>query len=300
MTICNAILTPIVTIIHLFVTILRTIVETVCNWVTTTITVIEEVAEKVCSWLPWPLDKICDWVRKLIEVVKTIVEWVCENILKTIVDVIELILEYVIFVLHWVCWIVDWILFRWLALLLCMLGVELKKCIPVCLTILSDRENNPVITVQQAKDMIAASNKLLTQCNIMLEIKSIRIVQKPDLITNVPTGAGQIFNWAFAWFSSNVCDCCSGVTIYFVRSLSNGARGHSIPGTSFILVAVDALVDDATIDHEIGHLSDLWTHSSETGNVMSVWNGTTRTKLSKFQCYMIGSSRFSHACGHRD
>ena len=299
MTICNAVLTPSVMIAHLIVAILRTIVETVCSWVTTTITVIEEVAAKVCSWLPWPLDKICNWVRKLIEVVKTIVEWVCENVLKTIVDFIELVVEYVIFVLHWVCWIVDWILFRWLALLLCVLGVELKKCIPVCLTILSDPRSGPVITVEKAKELVEASNKLLSQCRITLEVGSIRIVDKPDLINNVPTGAGQIFNWAFAWFSRNVCDCCSGVTIYFIRTLDSGARGHSIPGTSYILVAVDALVDDATIVHEIGHLADLWAHDSEVGNVMSVWNGTPRTKLRKFQCCMIGSSRFSRSCGHR-
>lgn len=197
MTICNAILTPIVTIIHLFVTILRTIVETVCNWVTTTITVIEEVTSKVCSWLPWPLDSICNWVRKLIEVVKNVIEWVCENVLKTIVDVIELVLEWVIFILHWVCWIVDWILFRWIALLLCLVGVELKKCIPVCLTILSDGESGPVITVAKAKELIAASNKLLTQCRITLEIGSIRIIDKPDLVRNVPSGVGQYLQLGF-------------------------------------------------------------------------------------------------------
>jgi hypothetical protein len=285
-------------ILHLFVAVLRTIVETVCNWVTTTIKIIKEVAQKICSWMPWPISELCKWGTKLIEVFETITEWICENILKTIVDIIETIVEYIVFILHWVCWIIDWILFRWVALLFCTLGFKTRKCIPVCLTILSDPREGPVITVERANELVAASNVLLRQCDITLEVGSVRIVEKPDLIRNVPTSAGHLFSRAFVWFSRNVCDCCSGVTIYFIRTLDSGARGHAIPGTSYILVAVDALVDDATIVHEIGHLADLWAHDDQVGNVMSLWNGTARTIIRPGQCCMIGSSRFSHACRH--
>ena len=300
MTICNLILTPIIAILHLFVQVLRTIVETVCHIVTTVIRTVKEVAQKICGYLPWPLSSLCKWGTKLIEVFETIVETICETILKTIVDLIEQIVEYVIFILHWVCWIIDWILFRWLALLFCRLGFKSRKCIPVCLTILADAREVQTITVDAAKAMVEKSNVLLQQCDITLVVESVKIVQKPDLIDNVPTGAGHLFSSAFRWFSSNVCYCCSGVTIYFVGSLDSKARGHAIPGTSYILVAVKDVVDDATIVHEIGHLCDLWSHDDEVGNVMSITTGTPpRTKIREHQCCMIGSSRFSRNCGHQ-
>lgn len=299
MTICNLVLTPIIAVLHLVVTIIRTIVETICNIVTTTITTIKEIAQKICGYLPWPLNKLCKWGTKLIEVIETVTKTICEDILKTIIDVVELVVEYVIFILHWVCWIIDWIFFRWLALLVCRLGFSSRKCIPVCLTILADDRGNQTIDIAAARDMVEKSNGLLKQCDITLEIESVKVVHKPDLINQVPTGAGHVFNWAFGWFSKNVCFCCSGVTIYFVATLDSGARGHAVPGTSYILVAVDAVVDDATIVHEIGHLSDLWSHDDEVGNVMSITNGTPpRTKIREHQCCMIGSSRFSSNCGH--
>lgn len=301
MTICNLILTPIVAVLHLFVQVIRNIVETVCRIVTTVIRTVKEVAQKFCGYLPWPLNKLCKWVTKLIEIFETITETICEKILKTIVSVLELLVEYVIFILHWVCWIVDWIFFRWLALLACRLGLKSRKCIPVCLVILTDARGKPVIEVDAARDMVTKSNALLRQCDVTLEVGSIKLVQKPDLIHKVPTGAGQLFSWAFAWFSSNVCYCCSGVTVYFIASLDSGARGHAIPGSSYVLVAVDAVVDDATIVHEIGHLCDLWSHDDQVGNVMSITNDQgmpPRTILREHQCCMIGSSRFAGICGH--
>ncbi len=298
MTLCNLVLTPIVGILRVLVALLRQIVETVCGWVTRTIRVVREVAERVCRRLPWPLSVLCGWVRRLIEVLETVTEWICEIVLKTIVEFVELFVEYLIFVLKWVCWLVDWVAFRWLAFLLCRAGIELRRCIPLCLTILTDDRGRTAITAEQAEQMVRDSNELLRQCNVTLVVGSIRFVAKPDLIENVPTGAGQLFSRAFAWFNRNVCDCCSGVTVYFIRSLDSGARGHAIPGTNYVLVAVDALVDTATLVHEIGHLADLWRHDDEVGNVMSVFNGSPRTRLRPSQCCLIGSARFARLC-HR-
>lgn len=298
MTLCHLVLTPIIAVLHLLVAVLRHVIETVCGWVTSTIRVVREVTERVCRRLPWPLSMLCGWVRRLIEVLETVTEWVCENILKPIVDFIEMVVEYVIFLLKWVCWLVDWILFRWLAFLLCRAGIELRKCIPVCLTILTDARGRPTITAEQAQRMVDDSNALLRQCDITLVVGSIRFDDKPDLIENVPTGPGQLFSRAFVWFNRNVCDCCSGVTVYFIRSLDSGARGHAIPGSNYVLIAVDALVDTATLVHEIGHLADLWAHDDEVGNVMSIFSGTPRTQLRPSQCCLIGSARFAHVC-HR-
>lgn len=301
MTICSLIISPVIAVLHLFVKFIRILVETVCNVVTSFIKTFRQVAEKICGYLPWPLSSLCKWGTKLIEVIEKVVETICEDILKKIVTFIELLVEYVIFILHWVCWVVDWILFRWLALLFCQLGFETRKCIPVCLTILADAEGKQTIEVAAALDMVAKSNVLLRSCDLTLEVESVRIIRKGELINNVPTSAGHLFSFAFGWFSSNVCYCCSGITIYFISTLDNGARGHAVPGTSYILVAVEKIVDDATIVHEIGHLCDLWGHDDQVGNVMSITNDSgipPRTIIRELQCCMIGSSKFSRNCGH--
>lgn len=300
MTICNLVLTPIIFIIRTLIAVVRFITETLCGWVTTTITVIREVAEKICSWLPWPLDKVCEWGTKLIEVLETITEWICEEVIKRIVDFIEIVFEYLIYVLKWVCWLIDWIAFRWIALLVCLAGIEIRKCIPVCLTILTDEKGNQTISIDAAKELVTKSNVLLRQCHITLTLGDIRIVEKPDLIRDVPSGFSAIFTHAFRWFSKNVCDCCSGVTVYFVATIEGGPRGLAIPGSNWILVAVENLIDDATIVHEIGHLADLWKHDGDRENVMAIHAGVPRTKLRKLQCCLIGSARFSHACGRID
>lgn len=232
MTLCNLVLTPIVGILHALVAVLRQIVETVCGWAMRTIRVLREVTERVCRRLPWPLSVLCGWVRRLIGVLETVSEWVCETALGTSVEFVELVVEYVIVVLGWVCWLVDWIAFRWLAYLLCRAGIDPPRRIPLCPTILTDARGPPMITAAQAEQMGRESNEPLRQCDLALVVGSIRFVAKPDLIENVPTGAGQLFGRAFAWFDRDVCDCCSGVTVHLMRSLDSGARGHAIPGAS--------------------------------------------------------------------
>jgi len=296
MTLCNLVLTPIVLIIHTVIEIVRTITRTVCGWVSSVITVVKTIVEEVCSWLPWPLDKLCDLVTKVIEVLETVWEWVCETLIDTIIDIVEGFFEYIFYILKWVCWIVDWVLFRWLDLLLCHLGVHGERCIRVCLKILTDREGNTSTTRERALEMIAESNELLRQCEVRLVVTSVEFIEKPDLMDNVPCGFGSLFHKAFAWFSRHACDCCSSMTIYYIRTIDGGARGCAIPFTSWILVAVDSIVDKATIVHEIGHQSAL-THSSDKETVMATTSGTPpRTKITKGQCCMIRTASFTSSC----
>lgn len=296
MTLCNLVLTPIVLIIHYVIEVARTIARTVCSWVSSVITVFKTIVEKICSWLPWPLDKLCDLVSRVIEVVETIWNWVCETLIETIIDIVEGFFEYVFYILRWVCWIVDWIILRWLDLLLCHLGVHGDRCIRVCLKILTDREGNASTTRERALEMIAESNVLLRQCEVRLLVTGVEFIEKPDLMDNVPCGFGALFTKGFSWFSSHACDCCSSITIYFIRTIDGGARGCAIPFTSWILVAVNNIVDQATIVHEIGHQAGL-THSSDSTTVMSITNGSPpRTKISKGQCCMIRTASFTSPC----
>jgi len=46
---------------------------------------------------------------------------------------------------------------------------------------------------------------------------------------------------------------------------------------------------------EIGHLADLWAHSSDPNNVMTDRSGGTADQITSFQCCMLRTSRFSSA-----
>ena len=296
MTVRNLVLTPVVMFVHFVIEVVRTIVTTVCGWVSSVITVVKTIVEEVCSWLPWPLDKLCDLVTKVIEVVETVWNWVCNTLIETIIDIVEGFFEYIFYILKWVCWIIDWIVLRWLDLLLCHFGVGGRRCITVCLKILTDRRGVASTTRERALEMIAESNSLLDQCDVRLVVSSVEFVEKPDLMNDVPCGFGSLFTAGFSWFSSHACDCCSSMTIYYIRTIKGGARGCAIPFTNWVLVAVESVVNRATIVHEIGHQSSL-THSSDNTTVMGITNGSPpRTKITKGQCCMIRTASFTSQC----
>ena len=261
--ICSAILSPVVVLVRTLIAIVREVVRTVCEWVSSIITVIKEVAKKVCSWLPWPLNKICDWVTELIEVVETVWDWVCTEVIERIVEWIETVVEYVVYVLKWVCWVIDWGL-RLPGLLLCLLGVEPPKFMAVCVKILADEAG--------------------------MVVCGYEIVIKPEFLTSTTCAFSGMFRRFFTWFSANGCGCCSTVTVYFVEDIV-GASGCAYPGTDW--VTVDTGGDGTVVVQEIGHLADLWSHSSDPDNVMTDQPGGTHDQITRFQCCMIRTSRFA-------
>ena len=181
--------------------------------------------------------------------------------------------------------------------MLCSLGLGRIKCIKVCLIILSDENGNQSISIDDARILIETSNTLLKKCDITLSVgEEVTVVTAPDFMRNVPCGLSHLFGRHFRWFSKNVCNCCSGLTVYFVSTV-RGARGCSYPGSNWVVVGVDAVEDDATIVHEIGHLAGIFGHSDDSENIMGLFSGVPRTKITRSQCCMIGSASFSHVCG---
>ncbi|MEO7660394.1 MAG: hypothetical protein ABIV48_12345 [Pyrinomonadaceae bacterium] len=290
---CIAILSPIVVLVRTFIQIVRDIVRTVCDWVSSVITTIKEVVERVCSWLPWPLNKLCNWVTKLIEVVETVWDWVCREVIERIIDWIEIIVEYVIYILKWVCWVIDWIV-RGPALLLCLLGIEPRRFMGVCVKILADDAGNPGIPLATVQAMMRDAAAILRRCNISMVVCSIEIIRKPEYLDSTTCDFSGMFKRFFTWFSANECSCCSNVTVYFVRNIVD-ASGCAYPGTNWVTVAADG--SGCTVVQEIGHLADLWAHSDTPGNVMANPCGDS---ITDFQCCMIRTSRFVKAippCG---
>lgn len=293
MLVCQLVLSIITTVVRTVIAIVRTVVETVCSWVKTVITTIVEVAKKVCKSLPWPLSALCGWVTTLVEVVETIWEWVCEQVVKRIIDIVEVIWLYVEYILTWVCWIVDWVILKWLDLLICLAGVHGPRCIKVCVKITVDANGAPVISQAEVQNRIAQSNEILAPCNVRLELESITVEDRH--IENVKCSFGGIFSSHFIWFNRNKCYCCNGLTVFYVDSIAGSSDGCSIPPSTWIVLEEGSDLGD--IVHELGHLSDLFKHHSDPNNVMFE-TGAGRN-LTEFQCCMIRVSKFTRACGIR-
>jgi len=287
--ICNAILTPIVLIVRTIIEIIREIVTTVCGWVSTVITTIKTIVEKICTWLPWPLDKLCDLVTKVIEITETIWEWVCREVIQRIVDLIEIIVEYVIYILKWVCWAIDWVI-RFPDLILCWLGIETRRYITVCVKILTDARGNPAVPVATVEGWLRDAGSIFDRCDITLAVCGIELVPKPEYLDSTSCEFSGMFSRFFTWFSNNTCGCCSSITVYIVRDIPN-ASGCAYPGTDW--VTVDAQGDGTVIVQEIGHLADLWSHSSDPNNVMTDQGGGTHDQVTSNQCCMLRTARFS-------
>ena len=287
--ICNAILTPVVLIVRTLVQVARQIVRTVCEWVSSVLTVVKQVLERVCRWLPWPLSTLCNWVTRTITVLETVWNWVCHDVFETIFEIIEVIVEYVVYVLKWVCWAIDWVI-RLPGLLLCRLGVKPRKYMGVCVKVLADNRGNLAVPLADVQAMMRDAAALLRRCNIELLVCGYEVVIKPEYLSSTVCTVSGMFRRFFTWFSSHTCGCCSTVTVYFVKDIQE-ASGCAYPGTDWILV--DATGDGTVVIQEIGHLVDMWSHSSDPNNVMTDQPGGTHDQITEFQCCMFRTSRFA-------
>ena len=298
--ICNLILTPIVVVIRTVIQVVREVVRTVCEWVSSVIRRVVEVVERVCSWLPWPLSDICNWVTKLVEVFETVWNWVCREVIDRIIDWIEAIVTYIIYIARWVCWVIDWVV-RLPELLLCLAGIETPKIMRVCIKILTDDEGVPAVRPDEVDGMMRDAAAILARCNIRLVVESSELIRKPEFMTGTRCEFSGMFSDFFLWFSARACPCCPTVTVYFVSSM-DGASGCAYPGSDWVIVASpNGGGDGTTVVQEIGHLADLWAHSSDPNNVMTDQQqpGATHDQITRWQCCMIRTSRFASTAGLR-
>jgi len=288
MQICARILVPIVVTIRAIVHLVTEVVRTVCDWVTSTITVVKEVCEEVCGWLG-PFSFLCDWVCKLIEVVETVTEWVCEEVIETILVAIEIVFEYIAYVAQWICWVVDWVT-RLPGLLLCSAGIRPRKIIRVCIKNLAGADGVGVATNAEIDAMLTQAGSILANCNIRLLEVSRETIREPRFLTTTVCDAGGMFRRFFTWFSENACQRPCTFTVYIVDDIV-GASGCAYPGTNW--VTVEDTSPGSTMVQELGHLADLWGHTSDPNNVMTDQPGGTADQITRGQCCTIRTSRFA-------
>lgn len=291
MSFCSWVLTPIIIFIRTLVQVVRDVVRTVCEWVSSTIRTVIQVVEKVCDWLPWPLSELCKWVTKLVEVVQTVWNWVCHDVIDRIISWVEVVLEYIYYILHWVCWIIDWGI-RGPEFLLCLLGLEPTKFINVCIKVLTDDEGNPAVAASDVEGMLRDAAAIFRRCKINLVVLSNELVRKPEFLDGTTCDFSGLFSDFFVWFSANACTCCSAITVYFVHNIMGGQEsGCAYPGSNWVIIGANA--DGTVVVHEIGHLADL-THTSDPNNVMTDQQGGTHDQLTHVQCCLIRTSRFAN------
>lgn len=294
MTICNAILTPVVVLVRTFIQVVRDVVRTVCEWVSSVVRTVRTVVERICSWLPWPLSDVCNLVTKVIEVFETVWDWFCHEVIERVIDWIERIVEYITYILRWVCWVVSWI-FRGPALLLCAIGVKPQRFLNVCIRVLTDDESNPATTWEKVEADVRQAADIFRRCNIELVVSDRARVAKAAFLDGTTCDFSGMFTDFFTWFAANECSACSSVTVYYVRSIP-GAIGCAYPGSNWVTVAAggNPAGDGRTMVQEIGHLCDLWAHSSDPNNVMTDdQGGGTADQITASQCCMIRTSRFA-------
>lgn len=78
----------------------------------------------------------------------------------------------------------------------------------------------------------------------------------------------------------------------FFTWLSSPACGCAYPGTDWVTVATNG--DGTVLVQEIGHLCDLWSHSSDPNNVRTDQPGGTHDQITHHQCCRIRTARFTH------
>ena len=281
MQLCARILIPLVVTIRAIVHLVTEVVRTVCDWITTAITVVREVCEEVCGWLG-PFSFLCDWVCKLVEVVETVTEWICEEVIETILVAIEIVFEYVFYVAQWVCWVIDWVL-RLPGLLVC-------RVIRVCVKNLAGADGVGAATNAEIDAMLAQAATILSNCDIRLVEVARETIREPRFLTTTVCDVGGMGRRFFTWFSEHACARPCTFTAYIVDDIV-GASGCAYPGTNWVVV--EDTSPGSTMVQELGHLADLWGHTSDPNNVMTDQPGGTADQITSFQCCMIRTSRFA-------
>lgn len=288
MHICHSILVPVIVVIRTLVEVVTEIIRTVCEWITTTITFAKEVCEEISNILG-PFSFLVDWACKIIEWVETSVEWLCEEVVDRILTWVEQLVEYLFYILTWVCWVIS-LPFRIIGVLLCRIGFGGRRIMRICVKVLTEANGNPGVPLADVQNMMADAAAILANCNITLVVVSNETIAKEEYLDTTTCSFGGMFSGFFAWFSRNACQERCTVTVYFVRDIISFS-GCAYPGTNW--VTVDAGGDGSTVVQEIGHLADLWGHTSDPNNVMTNVGGGTHDQITPSQCCTIRTSRFS-------
>lgn len=289
--ICTMLSIPFQVILHFVLPMLKQVLETICSWVSTIIEAIKELVSKVCGWLPKPFNKLCKYVVSLITILETVVKWVCQTLIKHIIEFVTIVFTVVYYLVQTICVIVN-IIIGIPSLLLCRLGLSVRKKIRVCVKVLTDDADASLVPVSAIEQSISVMKEVYSTCNITVEVKGIERIIKPDLLTSTSCTFWGIFSSWNSWFIQNSCICCSKITVFVVDDFStSGVTGYTFWGSNYCRINKYIVNDLTAMAHEVGHVLNLY-HVNDPNNLMYATTSKTSYALKMLQCCIIRISPY--------
>lgn len=191
-------------------------------------------------------------------------------------------LEYALFLIGWVVWPLDALL----RVLNAAMGPRPGR-IRAEVTVLTRRSGDAAARAS-ALACLRQADGLLRPMDIELRIVTLDTGPWPEEVPPPMCGLGALTGGFFAWASSR-SSVAPSLTVYFVEDLG-ALAGCAVPGADWIVVELGT--DGTTIVHEIGHLADLWRHTSDPDNVMTDRPGGRHEDVTSVQRAFLRTCRF--------
>jgi hypothetical protein len=287
---CTLVTMPIQVVIQYLIPILTQIITVVCSWVSSVITVIQQVVNWVCSWLPWPFNLFCRWVTSFITVLQTVWNWICTNVVSWITTFITVFVTVIYYIVQIICVVIN-IVLSWPQYLACLVNLNVRKRVRVCIKVITDAAGNTQVTPHAIQNSIRVMQEAYNKCNIEVEITGITYISNPSVITGTSCTFWGLFSWWHAWFAANTCLCCGQITVFFVDSMV-GVSGCAYWGENWCRVDSTANTDPSIMAHEVGHLLNLG-HSSDPNNIMYESSSATARDFTTRQCCLMRMSSYT-------
>jgi hypothetical protein len=291
MLVCTLLVLPLYVVLQIVIPLITQIIQTVCNWVSSVIQTVIQTVSQVCSWLPWPLSTVCNWVTTVLTVVQTVWNWVCNTVIQTIITFITWLLGIILYVTRIICIIIS-IIVGLPAFVLCLLRLNPRKRMRICVKVLTDEKGQSAVTQAAIDQNIQRIITSYRECNIEALIIGVERIVKPEYLTTTGSSFGNIFSLWHLWFTLRACSCCSQVTVFVVDDIVGSlVGGVTFWGDSWCRVDSDCNTDDTVMAHEIGHVLSLW-HVNDPNNVMYATTSATAHDFTSFQCCLAKRSPF--------
>jgi hypothetical protein len=283
---CHAFLSRILYLLRTLVRVFREIVREVLGVITRALSALAAMTDHVFSALPWPLNKILGLVTRVVEGLAEGFDWLSEEVINRLIEGgTEIAFEYAAYLLNWIAWLLDWST-RWLAILLCKKGILTPMTIPLRVKVLRDNGGGNAMQPDEVYGIIDQANRILESSNLQfVHAGDMEFIQQQRYFNGVEGGLSGFFRRYFSWFSARAEPGC--VTVFVVREMEGG-HSCAYPGANWLVI--DSKAAGSNLVHAIGHLSDLWRHSTATGDVMSEPSGPY---VLDDQTCMIRTSKFA-------
>jgi hypothetical protein len=205
-------------------------------------------------------------------------------------DVMAL-LVYTLYFFSWLRWTVRWT-WRAPALLRSLRGDHTPRVVHLRARLLAGPAGAQPPAPETIVQRVREADMLLTAHGVGLILDDVAAMPLVLAPADVTCGLRGMFRRSFVTLCKHAGFRSRALTVYVAHKPADLA-GCSYPCASWLIL--DATADATVLVHEIGHLSDLWTHHRDVNNIMTNSPGGTHDALTPFQASMIRTSRWSRS-----